>query len=572
MPIQSTLAHALAEPDVGLLIMDLLSLRELRSYALTNKSAYVAVKTYFGRYFNIDRILRDFLPLKHLPLFRETQRRTGALIAGSAALQFFTRQKYVKSDLDLYVHEQFSEELLGVLVEMGCKIVPTRVHNTRSVTAARARAPAYGSQRGQVVVNLVSASRRKVQVIVTRRRPVESIMRYHSTTVMNFITGWYAYSLYGKETLEDGLALYTRPIDRRLRKAKRKYECRGWRTVQDGNAAAALHVFQGGSRTVGDDKTWIYRLDSASNHSFTDPFVRDMGWQLRFTPSGTRKEDWASQEQFDFLEGFIEAYSLTEPNTFDRHTWREGLHEEWTARYGKLKGNEKNLINTYFKNQTRPGGKWEKMRAQQGSSKELHDQRSQLQPKPIVDNLSVGTSNAESGAQGEQEESGSTVLIAPEQLPPPIIGKERAQSERPATYGLKTKDLRAKYPVSSTNERGRRVQRPERPIVRRHEGVNNLVVDIELPGFSLHEVSIFYQDAGLHLFAEKTDDPKWPTNLRRLYEGSLHVGKQKADHITCGMKEGLLRIVLEREEAEEGVDSPQDENLQILDYIPWDFN
>ncbi|KAF4584773.1 hypothetical protein EYR38_002004 [Pleurotus pulmonarius] len=259
--------------------------------------------------------------------------------------------------------------------------------------------------------------------------------------------------------------------------------------------------------------------------------------------------------------------------TLGRAAWREGLHEAWTARYGKLKGNEKNLINTYFKNQTRPGGKWEKMQAQQGSSKELHVQTSQGHRSPVADELSAGTTKARGDVQGEQEGSGTMLLVAPNQLPAEIIGKERAQSERPAAFGLKAKDLRAKYPLSLTSERERRVQRQERPIVRRHEGVNNLVVDIELPGFSLHEVSIFYQDAGLHLFAEKTDDPKWPTNLRRFYEGSLRVGKQKvADHITCGMKEGLLRIVLEREEAEEGSDSPQDENLQILDYIPWDFN
>ncbi|KAI0696059.1 hypothetical protein C8T65DRAFT_615610, partial [Cerioporus squamosus] len=60
-----------------------------------------ATKDFASRAYNIDRRLRRYFsdPLA----FRALMSRTGLLISGSFALQFFDRSFYPNSDLDLYV-------------------------------------------------------------------------------------------------------------------------------------------------------------------------------------------------------------------------------------------------------------------------------------------------------------------------------------------------------------------------------------------------------------------------------------------------------------------------------------
>lgn len=101
---------------------------------------------------------------------------------------------------------------------------------------------------------------------------------------MNFISGDYAYALYGQETLQDGLALYSRSASlRTIQLAKAKYEHRGWRTVGSEAEAQALQVFVPSSRAVGDEDTWIMRLGHANPGDAT---VRDATWDLVYNLAG----------------------------------------------------------------------------------------------------------------------------------------------------------------------------------------------------------------------------------------------------------------------------------------------
>lgn len=107
---------------------------------------------------------------------------------------------------------------------------------------------------------------------------------------MNFITGWYAYALYGDETLQEGLSLYARPSRNTLLKIKTKWERRGWQEVATEDEARALGVFEPGTRMVGDRATCIVKLNAEGGKGDTgykDTFVREASWVGGFNQSGT---------------------------------------------------------------------------------------------------------------------------------------------------------------------------------------------------------------------------------------------------------------------------------------------
>ncbi|KAI0677691.1 hypothetical protein C8Q78DRAFT_1066155 [Trametes maxima] len=156
-------------------------------------------------------------PPRHAP-------RTGTLISGSTALQFFDRTLYPESDLDLYVHMRHRREVGRWLLEEGYKFVPSPYQDPRleiEVVHGMSRGangiyhipgvsailtftkPAPGKQDalsdaagGQEERTL------KVQVIVAKNTPMEAILAFHSTCVMNVISYEKAYCLFPWATLE----------------------------------------------------------------------------------------------------------------------------------------------------------------------------------------------------------------------------------------------------------------------------------------------------------------------------------------------------------------------------------
>ena len=68
-----------------------------------------------GKYFTTDQILH----------FRDLQAKTGMVISGSTALQFFERVLYPESDLDLYVEHQYMQPIALWLASIGYIYIPT---------------------------------------------------------------------------------------------------------------------------------------------------------------------------------------------------------------------------------------------------------------------------------------------------------------------------------------------------------------------------------------------------------------------------------------------------------------
>ncbi|KDQ25912.1 hypothetical protein PLEOSDRAFT_1106798 [Pleurotus ostreatus PC15] len=286
----------LNERDANLLILQFLSLKSFHAYGLTCKIAYLMAKRYLRVHYNIDQSLSVFIPIADIAYFRNAQQATGTLIGGSFVLQFFTRITYKMSDIDLYVHQFFADELMNALCAIGCQC---------SLPPTKLTALVYSPFTNQVV-NFLSPTDRDIQVIVTYCRPIQAIFAYHSSgltlhgsiidahilrsaAVMNFLSGWYVYSLYGDETLDEGLSMYLCPDGGDQHGAKSKYERRGWITVADRQEANTLAIFSPLPHLVGDEITWVIKLDSSTVrgvHGYRDPFIRDACWMLSVADSG----------------------------------------------------------------------------------------------------------------------------------------------------------------------------------------------------------------------------------------------------------------------------------------------
>ncbi|KAF4602937.1 hypothetical protein EYR38_003341 [Pleurotus pulmonarius] len=213
-------------PELHWMVIKYLSLQDLKSYALVCLATLRPIRPLLSASIDIDSVLGRYLPSDTIPYFRRVQRATGTLIGGSTALQLLLRVTYPDSDLDLYVNHLHGAELIFALeTVLGC-----RKQATLAETDADGRHHLYLACAIEDVNDFEAPTGRKIQVIMTKAAPVQSILRYHSTAVMNFISSNYVYSLYGRETLDAFLSLYTR-YGKDVVAARKKYEGRGWKTV-----------------------------------------------------------------------------------------------------------------------------------------------------------------------------------------------------------------------------------------------------------------------------------------------------------------------------------------------------
>lgn len=173
---------------------------EILLFSRTCRFSQDIVHGYIKSAFNIDRLLARFFsdPLA----FRALQARTGTLISGSFALQFFARTFYPDSDLDLYIPKDWLLDVVEWLVEEGYTFVPVRGQPTdwREAVNQGSKHPLFQSVKIQeeytdksisVVLNLSKPARAedgasplKIQCIVAFRGPMQTILSFHSSEFM----------------------------------------------------------------------------------------------------------------------------------------------------------------------------------------------------------------------------------------------------------------------------------------------------------------------------------------------------------------------------------------------------
>ncbi|RPD65292.1 hypothetical protein L226DRAFT_567445 [Lentinus tigrinus ALCF2SS1-7] len=246
------------------------------------------------RAYDIDRSLGHYFsdPVG----FRKLMARTYLLISGSFALQFFDRTVFPGSDLDLYIHydvyDSECERILEVgrwLEKEGYTYKPdpgqesTLDGEVQELEVVDAMLQRYGE--GLAVADVFAFEKhvsndlreevvRKIQLVIpssNHRSPLQTILNFHSTCVINVITHDAAYSLYPYATFELSSALVlTRDKSKRTKAALDKYASRGFRMLDPRSPSATFdaqevaHFFVGLHRQVDDGHSWVIPFRNAA--------------------------------------------------------------------------------------------------------------------------------------------------------------------------------------------------------------------------------------------------------------------------------------------------------------------
>ena len=188
---QVPVAHRLLTEDTFYVtIFDYCSARSLVLLLRTCRPVNNAVRMYMDKRFNINRILDRYF--SDAMSFRFLQARTGTLISGSSALQYFDRSFYPTSDLDIYVSRVWAREVGQFLLQQGYQFCrdssqhPTFNSALKEKRVANATAH-YGNFKGIAAVFTFKKGQAKgedlkVQVMASVRSPMEVILRFHSST------------------------------------------------------------------------------------------------------------------------------------------------------------------------------------------------------------------------------------------------------------------------------------------------------------------------------------------------------------------------------------------------------
>ncbi|KAJ7311551.1 hypothetical protein DFH08DRAFT_718193, partial [Mycena albidolilacea] len=199
---------------------------------------------------------------------RQIRSQTDTIISGSMAPQFFNRVTWPNTDLDLYVTRASAALAAFFLVENGYTFDP-RKSQVKSVSvqlcaSTREKPPSYLG-RGIADVLDFHKGDKKIQLIVATTSPMEIILSFHSTAVMNIITHDTAYSLYPWSTFVTKQALVVETVGAGQEAGGRKYAGRGWKMIRSPFPSCNSELGVRIARSVGDHFTWIISLPPISH-------------------------------------------------------------------------------------------------------------------------------------------------------------------------------------------------------------------------------------------------------------------------------------------------------------------
>ncbi|KAJ3554377.1 hypothetical protein NM688_g3141 [Phlebia brevispora] len=155
------------------------------------------VHTYIRSRYNPDQLLRPYF--KDTIGFRNLQARTGILISGTAALQFYLRMQHSGSTLELHVRQSERETVEKWLLDAGYSLSPHHEDHENSPGALLSELS--GIARISVYRNNILMA---VRVVTAISSPLEVVLRQQC------MTHDMAYCLYPGATLEDKRSLILR--------------------------------------------------------------------------------------------------------------------------------------------------------------------------------------------------------------------------------------------------------------------------------------------------------------------------------------------------------------------------
>ncbi|KAJ6506807.1 hypothetical protein C8R45DRAFT_1208793 [Mycena sanguinolenta] len=234
--------------------------------------------------FNITRLLCRFFGATGVEKFREMQRLTGTLISGSMALQLFNRLTWRYSDLDIYATRASAVFAALFIVDHGYKFDPRKSQNdsigAQLLASAAYKTPSYLG-RGIADVLDFHKGTNKIQLIVASTDPMETIMSFHTTCVMNIITHDKAFSLYPWSTFVTKEALVVETVGAGQEAGRKKYADRGWTMIHAMSASRNSELGVRVHRSIGDRFTWTISLPPLSTDPNENPdSILSCEWEL----------------------------------------------------------------------------------------------------------------------------------------------------------------------------------------------------------------------------------------------------------------------------------------------------
>ncbi|EJD35691.1 hypothetical protein AURDEDRAFT_92973 [Auricularia subglabra TFB-10046 SS5] len=277
----------------------------LARIAKTCAGAHEAVDNYLTHTLSVNKVLSRFFTEEEILEFRNLQAQLEFLISGSTALQLLDRTIYPKSDLDLYTFPNDAEELGYWLIHRGwqfrrlydehitfeeaLEVMPPRMEDEtperrkeRADYDADVVRDVFHFSKAQYDADGEELERLEIQIIVADVCPLQGVLAFHSTVVMNYIAWDHACSLYPLGTLEERRALVTYDRGRTFERAIAKYSQRGFRIVSVLTNTQS-GAFRFGPRFAGDGQCWTVKLDTTGIQPRPLEDRLDMtvnGWEL----------------------------------------------------------------------------------------------------------------------------------------------------------------------------------------------------------------------------------------------------------------------------------------------------
>ncbi|KAL0960055.1 hypothetical protein HGRIS_011703 [Hohenbuehelia grisea] len=292
------LASALSAAFKYILLLSCMSPLDIAHYELVSRSSMHAVRKYKEHAYDLEKFFQPFFDSDTYRRIRMMQELTDTVISGSAVVAFMGRLPlYPHADLDFYTPHRFFMQFGNCLIESGYAFQPRQgqpksfqycdqwtAHSRlprRPVLLPAADGDVY-PVRGilQVFDFKGGPTDRRVQLVVVRNAPMEAILNFHSSCIMNVITSRNAISMFPITTFHCMQSILTHVNSAANADARQKWIARGWKMVSRSvvltGRAAAHSVF----RRVGDRHSWMVPIPlsgtlsvmSAEPHR-TDPFV-----------------------------------------------------------------------------------------------------------------------------------------------------------------------------------------------------------------------------------------------------------------------------------------------------------
>ncbi|KAK7019417.1 hypothetical protein VNI00_018072 [Paramarasmius palmivorus] len=274
-----TLPHTALTP-----VYDALPVDNLFSARKVSSAVYHRIEEYTSITFGLNRLYGSFFSsTEEISQFRLVQHESRGLVSGTSLVYVLSRSGFPLMDLDIFLPDDCLKKVGLFLLRAGYRCSPVQVDSDDSGLLLAQQESAFlemlatGVRRAENLVVLegyedsdVSSvfvfektDGRKIQLIGTKTEPIQVVLGFYSTLIMNFATANEIISLYPITSFVDHSALYLRDITPPLDVAKKRYEEMGWGSMTMVSARTSLDSddeLSFKTRWVGDRHCWVVPL------------------------------------------------------------------------------------------------------------------------------------------------------------------------------------------------------------------------------------------------------------------------------------------------------------------------